>query len=483
VTGRRLHAIPALALAILASASGVARADNSGQQVVAVVDANGGQQTYAATVATLNAGCPTVPQITIDQHGPGGEPLAPQPVDNAWPVSTLIDQCLGIPSALAAEVTDVLVEAPSGLPQTGPGAQLTPLDWQPSATQFPIVASDGTNLDYYREWRGGADANATDDVVIAAPASLTLEVYTAGTYLPVTVDAPATAATGTPVTLSASVPGASAGATYQWSFDGGSGTATVANPTVTFAAPGTYTVTLQVSEPGAGGAGSATIVVGGGVPTGTTTGPATGPAASTGTTPQAPPARRRPRHRARTHARRRVAKRRAAAAPSAATRPAPPHHATATVPAASTPTATAPALRTPTVPAPAPRAPTVTASTPSRAPTAPTTEPTRSPARRVVPRPVRRRTRSARAHPRSALSSTSASRKAALVEGRLIASVDLRPVAAGTLVRVGSDATAPAARGAGGDSPLAALAAALGVVLLFALGAARESGARLRSTP
>jgi hypothetical protein len=90
-----------------------------------------------------------------------------------------------------------------------------------------------------------------------------------------------------------------------------------------------------------------------------------------------------------------------------------------------------------------------------------------------------------RVAPRRHSRSTSASRQAALVDGRLIA--DVIPVApAASPLAGGADAAAvaDAARGAQASSPFAAVGGALAVVLLLGLGAIRESRwRRLRSAP
>ena len=143
---------------MLASASTAARADNSDQQLIAVVYANGGQQTYPTIVSSLTASCPTAGE-TLAEHGPGGELLTPQQV-TGWPVGTLIDECLGIPSALAAAVTDVVDRAGIGPARTDPGSQLTPDDWQPgdfarSPSSRPTARTSTTT------GRGGAAPTTT----------------------------------------------------------------------------------------------------------------------------------------------------------------------------------------------------------------------------------------------------------------------------------------------------------------------------------
>lgn len=470
MAGRRVARLAALVLAALASTSGVAAAD---EEIIATVAQSAAPD--ATTLSALEASCqPTYTGPTLELYGPGGtlEPANAIPAQ-AWTIGTLISSCLPTLIPLSS-VTGVTIIGPNG-PQSGPDSVLTAADLaQPSdfanPQESPLIADDGDGIEYERPWRGGTDDNAADGVQLTAPEPFELEVFT-GPLLQVSVAAPATAVANAPVALTAAVAGTPAGLSYSWSFDGGSGSSTAPAPSVTFSAPGVYRVTLEVTDAdGGGGVASATITVG-------------APATTTSTTSAATPGpvRRVHRHRKR-HPRRtppHPAIRKLAVTPASV----PARRSTTTTsrpPKTSTPAATTPSAATTQTTArsdPIPRAP-AAAAVP--APASPATAPKRASAPRGPRRTVR-----LRVAPRRHSRSTSASRQAALVDGRLIADVTPVPPAASPLAG-GADAAAvaDAARGAQASSPFAAVGGALAVVLLLGLGAIRESRwRRLRSAP
>ena len=144
---------------------------------------------------------------------------------------------------------------------------------------MPIIYSDGTNLNYYRPWRGGTDNNARDSSSYSD--GISIEVFEGP---PIAVSVSPTQQTineGASVSFTASVLDPSdPGLTYQWKFDGGA-TDTSGSHTTTaqFSNQGDYHVTVEVTD-AAGGAGDASsdITVSGNTPPqGTNTTPKTGP--------------------------------------------------------------------------------------------------------------------------------------------------------------------------------------------------------------
>jgi hypothetical protein len=474
VTGRRIATITALALATMAGASGVATAD---VQVTATVMP--AATTDSTNLSTLESSCtPPVNDVQLELYGSGGTLGPGTTIGEGWTLATVLG-CLATPIPLSS-VTGVTIAGPDG-PQVGPDSLLTPADLATPSDfanpqESPLIGSDGDGLEYERPWRGSGDDNAADAFQLTSPATFSFEVFT-GPALAVSLTAPSAAAVDAAATLSASVAGAPSGLSYSWSFDGGSGTATGASTSVTFGAPGSYKVTVEVTD-AAGGVGVATSTIAVGAATApTSTGPTSGPASSTGTTPGAPPSHKR-RHK--------PAHRR--------------HRTTVTQPAVPTP-ATTPTTSTPARPirASAPATPalaTLKPATPTRAhatagaPSTTSSPPTAAPSPAPPRVEVRARIRTQRPHRRptpakASAGSTRASRRAARVEGRLIADVTPLPAVDSAFVRRLEQAgTAPSIRRASSPSALPALAGALGLVLLFALGVARELRWRvLRSAP
>jgi PKD repeat protein len=481
VTARRLATSAALALAILAGASAVAVADD---EIVATVLPSGTQS--SAALSALVANCvPLYAGPQLEQYGPG-EILEPETtITEAWTVATVLG-CLSPPIPLSS-VTAITIVGAIG-PELGPDSLLTPADLATPSDfantgESPVIGSDGDGLEYARPWRGSGDPNAGDAVQLNAGEQFDFEVFT-GPTVTVALAAPSSSSASTATPLSATVSGAPSGLSYAWSFDGGTGTDSGASTAVTFAAPGTYVVTVQATDAAGGvGVAAATISVGSQT-SASSTGPATGPVTGTGTSPGAPPTRKRRARKRKPsdHARRPAAVKQATSPPltpsTTTTRTAPP-------PRPAT-TQTAPPPRpatTQTTPQTAPQTTpqTTTASPPKTARTAPISH------HDIVSRTVRREPADRHRAPdrrRVSVSSTRASPRAARVAGRLLGSLTAIPADRSPLVHEvpAAAATAPALRRLVEPSVIPALAAGFGVVLLFALGAARElRWRRLRS--
>ncbi len=312
---RLVAGVAALAVATLAGGTAAARADSGDDPTVVALVFAGGQApvSESVTVATLLAGCPTYTG-QMDWQGPSGPYSAGLP-QNAWSLPAVLG-CLPTPIALS-QVTGVTVLRGNRGPELSPDAQLlagdldTPSDFQLSDA-LPVVAWDGTNLLYDRPSRSPTDDTAADDLQVTDPATLTFEVFE-GPLLTVTATAspPAPVQAGTTVTFAASVPPAATGVTYDWDFDGaGPPDSAQAAPQVTFATPGLYEVSVQVTDDAGGGGGyvvpitvtappgapappppvaSPTEQSGGGSVT-TADAPASGPATATSTTTTSIPA-------------------------------------------------------------------------------------------------------------------------------------------------------------------------------------------------
>ena len=196
---------------------------------------------------------------------PPGQPF--QLTQTTWPLSTLISCGLQVP---IGDVSEVQIfnpshgfEAPlSNADVTDPGSYHDPQ--APDA--LPVVSVDGTEdqTTYIRPFRGGADGNAADEVTETG-APITLVVYANGQPLIVRASAQtlSSTATGAMAKLSAAVQTpagaqvAPSGLTWTWTFGDGA-TSSAASPTHRFA-PGSYDVSVQVTEVSGGAGGTATI--------------------------------------------------------------------------------------------------------------------------------------------------------------------------------------------------------------------------------
>ncbi len=196
---------------------------------------------------------------------PPGQPF--QLTQSTWLLSTVISCGLQVP---IGDVNDVQVLNPShGFQAPLSNADLTnpSLYQDPQAPgALPVISVDGTEnqTTYIRPFRGGADANARDEVTETG-APITVVVYANGPPLIVHASARTLSSTAAATTakLSARVataagsPVAPSALTWSWTFGDGA-TSSAASPTHRFA-PGSYEVSVQVTQVSGGTGGTATI--------------------------------------------------------------------------------------------------------------------------------------------------------------------------------------------------------------------------------
>jgi PKD repeat protein len=448
-----------LALISLGCLAPLAGADeNTSEPVTALVYRAGSAVALSdsATVAELEASCPTYAGPNIELYQADGSQTPGQLVSaKAWSLGTLLG-CLPVPVPLSTVTAITVIGAagpelnePPELSQLSPSDLASPSDFA-NPLESPVLYSDGSGVIYDRPWRGGADANADDQVVEAAPTPFVFEVFE-GAPLHVEVSAaPTSLPAGGTVSFNASVSGEPAGSplNYSWDFDGGAAASAATAPAVSFASAGYYLVTLQVTDT-AGGGGAATIPVT--VSSGTATTPTathsdtpTGPQQSGGTRPRAKPGK----HTAATPGSASTGRNTSGSTAAGGGRRTTSSHG-ATAPPAATSASTS----------------TNTATASAGGSTAVSSTTTRAAGSRDP--------HAARHH--SALHGGAPAR-GSLVSGRLISDVTLLSVAASPLVH-GSQAaaaSAPALRRALGAPLAPALGATLAVLLLFGLGAGHE---------
>jgi len=460
VVARFALALVSALIALGATCAG-ALADSSADVLVsAIVHSSSGTTVDSVTLAALQADptrCPAYsgPE-TMHELGRQGFVDVPLPPSGAqtgtWALSTAL-ACMQTPIPVNA-VQGIAVLGFDGSPQAGAGSDLKPADLaSPSdfndTTQGPVVEALGSLNQYDRPWRGGTDQDFLDEVQQSQngqPLPISIEVFE-GPLLTVTVTASATSVpAGGTVSFHATVGGAGASAlSYAWSFGGAAPGSTASAPSVRFDSAGRYAVTVQVTnQTGGGGVASIPITVGGQPPAATGTHPQigagtalgshfpTGPRQSAGHHPGGQPGS--------TNAGASTPSR---ARPRATTTPSAPP----TTPASTTATTT-----TPTAPAPLPNR----AAAPQRTRPAPA---------HIQPR------RLARPAPLSAP-------KGPVVAGRLISDVIPLGPGASPLIHIvpSTVAGAPPARQAIRASLLPGIGAALAVIVLLGLGAARELG-------
>jgi hypothetical protein len=453
------------ALVALGTTSAGATADPSSNVVLsATVYSSSGTSPDSVTLAALQADptrCPTYigPQSMNELGRQGFVPvqLTPSgPQTGTWALTTALG-CLQTPIPLSA-VQGITVHNPDGSTQAGVGSQLTPADLAtPSdfndSSESPVVQALGSANQFDRPWRGGSDQDFLDEVQQSqngSPEPISIDVFE-GPLLTVSVTASRTTVpAGGIVTFSATVTGQGASPlAYSWSFGGGAPASTAPGPQVRFTSEGQFAVTLQVTDTsGGGGVASIPITVGAKAPaatgrhkrSGTGTSRSshspTGPRKSSGKHPGGPPG--------------------SSEAPGTT----------------STPTAPTPS-RTTTTPTSTTTTPTNTASRPVTTTARASPAPLRPGPTATTPHPLLRPRRLSKpAQPSRSNGPT--------VAGQLIS--DVVPLAPGAspLVHLvpATVASAPPARRAIRASLLPVIGAALAVLLLLGLGAARELGWR-----
>jgi len=264
--GRRLGVMLVVVAAAAGATGDVAAADTSAPIFAASIhEQGGGIVQESASLAQLQQ-CPEYsgPSTMVEYGRQGAVPVTlaqPGPQTGAWSLASVLG-CLQ-PAVPTAGVTGVVVVNADGTPETDPGSELTPADLaSPSdftnADENPVFSDIGSSVDYDRPWRGGSDLDFDDEIVESPPVSIDvfegpMLTVTAGTSTP-------TVKAGTPVTFLTQVSGNNGSPlSYAWNFgSSGAPSSTAASPQETFTVPGTYTVTLEVTD-GAGGGGGDTL--------------------------------------------------------------------------------------------------------------------------------------------------------------------------------------------------------------------------------
>lgn len=244
-----------LAAGVLA-APAAASADGGGTISVTVHRASGtaGESVTVDGLKSDPTNCPPFPATALDLHAPTGA-SSEQSTADGWSLATVL-ACLPTPIPLA-RVTAVVIDRDSGTPEAALAhADLeSPSDFSdPSAV--PLIYSTGTQLSYYRPWRGGNDDNLRDHQFYTD--GMSIEVFEGPPIrVSVTPTQQTIDATGT-VSFTASVLDPSdPGLSYRWTFDGGAPDVS-GSPTTTAQFPnaGDFHVTVEVTD-AAGGGGNA----------------------------------------------------------------------------------------------------------------------------------------------------------------------------------------------------------------------------------
>jgi hypothetical protein len=455
--------VPALAL-VSALALGWPTAASADQPVVSatIYPSSAGNVSHVAVGPQALETCPEYSGSNPMYLYPPGQPY--ELTETSWPLSTILSCGLQIP---LDDVDSVQILNPSqGFEAPLSGADLTdPTRYQDQQAPdaLPVITVDGTEdqTTYIRPFRGGADANARDEVTETGT-PISLVVYANGPPLIVRASAEtlSSTATATKAKFSASVQTAAGAAvpvsalTWNWTFGDG-GTSAAATPTHRFA-PGSYEVTVEVSDVSAGTGGTATVQfrtpakptsghknqTGGKQPTKSTS--PTGTEGGKHGTPQGGQTRSHPPGGAR-------------GIQPTTTGPQPTTTQSTSAQSTTTQSTTTPSTTSTAAAAPPPAATTTTKTTPSPHRTAP---------RRRTPAPPPAPT-------------------GQVVAGRLISDVVTLPDGSSPLVRIVPAAAAapPPVRQATHSRSLAAPGAALAVLLLLGLGAGWELRGRRRLRP
>lgn len=470
VPGRRFALGVGVLAALVGGSVGVAAADPTVNATVYQPNALPLSETVSTSVLKLS--CPTYPGPGVELHGVDGQLESNNPEVDAVPPSWSMASVLGClePKIPTTAVSQVIVTNLQGDPELSqPGSVLTDADLlgtgYPCAAQpaeVPFISANGDDVFYYRPWACGDDDNALDSLLPGTPV-LKLAVFEGPALVVAARASQTTVSAGATVSFTAMVSGPQQdGLAYDWEINGASAS-TEQDVALPFSAAGTYDVSVLVTDD-AGGGGAATIPITVNAtspapvsPAPPPNAPAVGPQQSSGTviggsagTPvpgQPVPTSSQTRSEAVT-----------TTAGAKHSQTSVHRTATATTTVAATTTASSTVVTEAIVPS--------GGSVPGA--TAPSNGSTGPPSSHVgtSPPPVHR---PSRAPARSDLAGT-----APTVTGLLISDVTPLPAGASALTPTAKTATAPAVRRAASTSPLAAIAGVLAVVLLFALGIARE---------
>jgi hypothetical protein len=451
----------ALAMSLASTWPTAASAD---QTVVSatIYPASGGNVTHTSVGLQALASCPEYSGSNPIYLYPPGQPF--QLTETSWPLSTVLSCGLQVP---LGDVNAVQILSPSqGFEAPLSNADLTdPTSYQdPQAPDaLPVISVDGTEdqTTYVRPFRGGADANARDEVTETG-APITLVLYANGPPLIVHASARTLSSTATATTARLSVtvqteagtPVPASALTWSWTFGDG-GTSAAAAPTHRFAA-GSYDVTVQVTDVSAGTGGTATVQFR--TPAKPTSGHTNQTGGSHPTKSKSPTGTENGNHSLHPGGQTGSHPSGGSRGSRSTTTPSQPTTTTQSTTTSPKPSTTATPPRTSTSSAATPPA-----TTPTTTRTTPPPHRTSSPRRRTPPPPT------APGGP--------------LVAGRLISDVTTLPAGASPLVHVTPAAVAapPQVRQATRSRSLAAPGAALTVAVLLGLGAGWELRGRRRS--
>lgn len=256
----------ALVLITLGCDAASAAADQAVVNATVYPGPRGSISTRTASLSMLS-GCTPYSGANPMYLYPGGQPLQ-LPLSSTWALSTVLTCGLQVP---LTDVTNVqVVRSPSsrGLEEPLTDAELSDSSQWQEAGALPVISTDGSENQntYTRPWKGGSDRNASDQVTVQGE-PIAIAVYESGPPLTVNASRSTLSESATAMRVKfaatvrdangASVPAASL--TWSWNFGDG-GASNAAAPTHAFA-PGTYPVTVQVTDPGVGNGGTATIQV------------------------------------------------------------------------------------------------------------------------------------------------------------------------------------------------------------------------------
>jgi hypothetical protein len=255
-----------------------------------IYPAAGGITTKSVPLSTLEGGqCPTYTGPSIELYRQDGTLAPAQTYTTAWSVGTVLG-CMKLTGVLK-----ILVEQ-SGAPELSRNSQLFPNDLTyPNPSDFvnpseaPLIYSDGSGIGYVRPWRGQGDANAPDVAYDQYPAAFQFEVFQRTVLQATVTPSPGSVVpVGATVTFTAQAPGMGQGLSYSWDFGGAAPSSTGPSASVTYTSAGTYDVTVQVTD-SAGNVSQSNalpIQVGSAPPTSQNpSAPPTGPTKSHGHTP------------------------------------------------------------------------------------------------------------------------------------------------------------------------------------------------------
>jgi hypothetical protein len=262
----------ALALALLGAtwSSPAARADQTVVQALVYNGQPGPTVPQQVDVSALNGCTPYSGPNPIYLYQ-NGQATPDQLPSTTWALSTVLTCALQLPLSNVTGIQVAQENAYQGFEAPLTAAQLSdPNQFQdpqaPSA--LPVISTDGSEdlNTYVRPWLGGSDNNAADQVV-ESNAPVTIAVYENSSPLVVHVSWTRVSENATTIKFKfgatvqtatgALVPASSL--SWSWSFQNGPGS-TAAAPTHSFPG-GVWPVSVQMTDIGAGTAGTATVDV------------------------------------------------------------------------------------------------------------------------------------------------------------------------------------------------------------------------------